>query len=117
MPFGFCLNAVRAFIVVTENTFNVIANGMLTNEDGIYTLFANLFDFGDLLTVDEEKMSDDIEKYGLWSYDDAEYAGKDTFDALNLQYMPIFFGKGLITPELFDYVIAYSAEIDPDFFN
>ena len=110
----FLEEAVDTYIIVTENYYNCNANGMLSNEDGIYDYLINAFEYGDDLKVDEAKKAADIEKYGLWDISNLKYASKEFYDALNLQYMSILFGKGIVTPEEFDSLVEYTFEIDPE---
>lgn len=110
----FLEEAVDTYIIVTENYYNCNANGMLSNEDGIYDYLINAFEYGDNLKVDEAKKTADIEKYGLWDISNLKYASKEFYDALNLQYMSILFGKGIVTPEEFDSLVEYTYEIDPE---
>lgn len=105
---------VDTYIVVTEKQINCVANGMLTSEDGIYDILINIFDYGENLKIDEVKKEADIEKYGLWDFENAQYISEDFYNALNLQYLSIVFGKGIITPEQFTSLCACTAEIDPD---
>lgn len=110
----FLEEAVDTYIIVTENYYNCNANGMLSNEDGIYDYLINAFEYGDDLKVDEAKKTADIEKYGLWDISNLKYGSKEFYDALNLQYMSILFGKGIVTPEEFDSLVEYTFEIDPE---
>ena len=66
------------------------------------------FEYGDDLKVDEAKKTADIEKYGLWDISNLKYGSKEFYDALNLQYMSILFGKGIVTPEEFDSLVEYT---------
>ena len=91
--------AVDTYIIVSEKKFNTLANGMLSNVDGLYTVLCNIFDLDSNLKVDAEKKAADIEKYGLWDYDEEHfhYVTEDTYNALNLQYLGVAIGKGLLT--------------------
>ena len=62
------------------------------------------------MRFDEEKMQSDIEKYGLYTYEDfAEHLTYEQFVAFNIQYMKISVGKGAYTYEgildLIDYYL------------
>ena len=58
------------------------------------------FEMGDNLMYDQEKMQADIEKYGLYTYEDfAEYVTYEQFVAFNGAYLKVAVGKGLITWE------------------
>ena len=110
----FLTEAVDTYIIVSEKHMNVVAGGMLSNEDGIYTLMSNIFAFGENLTIDAAAKAEDIAQFGLWDFENVQYVSQYVYDALNLQYMSVAFGKGLITPERFAEIGAYSAEIDPE---
>ena len=59
------------------------------------------FELGDDMKFDEEKMAADIEKYGLFTYEDfAAYMPKEMFDAVyTIPYIKVSVGKGLVTLE------------------
>ncbi|MBQ8414029.1 MAG: hypothetical protein IJX58_02125, partial [Clostridia bacterium] len=81
--------------------YNILVEGMFSAdfmyED--YDLF-NYFEIGDDLKFDEAKMLSDIEKYGLYTYEDfAEYLTYEQFVGFNVQYFKIAVGKGLYTYE------------------
>lgn len=112
----FVKEAVDTYIIVTEKHFNCVANGMLSSEDGIYEMIINAFEYGEGLKVDQAKKAADIEKYGLWSADNFKYFSIKAYDALNLQYMNVLFGKGVVSPETVSWLGAYSVEIDPELY-
>lgn len=112
----FVKEAVDTYIIVTEKHFNCVANGMLSSEDGFYEMIINAFEYGEGLKVDQAKKAADIEKYGLWSANNLEYLPIEAYDALNLQYMNVLFGKGVVSPETASWLGAYSVEIDPELF-
>ena len=105
---------VDTYVITSEKHLNCVANGMLTNEDGFYTTVTNIFEYGDGLKINATKKADDIEKYGLWDFENMKYISQETYDALNLKYMSVAFGKGLITPEAFAYLEAYWCGVDPE---
>ena len=56
------------------------------------------FDVGEDMTFDKDKMQADIEKYGLYEYE--EFKDKLTlveFEALNMPYIKVAVGKGILT--------------------
>lgn len=87
-----------SFFIASENNINIIANGMLSGEDAEFEVFLNVFDYGDELIIDKEKKEADITKYGLWDFEESKYIAKWVYDALNLEYLAVAFGKGMITP-------------------
>ena len=58
-----------------------------------------VFEIGKNMKYDEVKMQADIEKYGLFTYDDFVETGitYDQFVAFNGAYMKILIGRGIIT--------------------
>lgn len=90
---------VEAYSVVTASDLNHFANGMLAitcSIDGLY----NIFEYGEGMKYDEEAMAADIERYGLYTYEDwSGYLTYEQFLAYNVQYLKVSVGKGLITEE------------------
>ena len=83
---------------MAENKLNHIANGLLACSDVLVGI-SNMFDYNNLL-CSEEKVASDIEKFGLYSYDEwAEYVSKEDFDTFNGAYFKIAVEKGLLTME------------------
>lgn len=105
---------VDAYSIETEKTLNAVANGMLSNGDSLYRVLINIFEYGDGLKIDAEKKAADIEQYGLWNFAEAQYATEETYEAFNLQYITVAFGKGMITPEQFAGAGAYQTENNTD---
>lgn len=89
----------EAYSVVTAKDLNHFANGMLVFSDGIDG-FYNIFEYGEGMKYDEEAMAADIERYGLYTYEDwSDYLTYEQFLAYNVQYLKVSVGKGLITEE------------------
>ena len=60
----------------------------------------NFFEYDENMKYVEESMQRDIEKYGLYTYDDfAEYVSEEVFNAFPFKYFKVAVGKGLITYE------------------
>ncbi len=85
---------------------NVFANGMLslTPVDGIDSdAFFSFLAMGDNMQYDLEKLQEDIETYGVFTYEDlSDYMTRDEFDAFvasNGHYLKIAVAKGCITIE------------------
>jgi len=96
------------YTILTAKYNNAIVEGMLsltpdpTNkcED-----FFRLYEVDENMKYDEVKMQANIEKYGLFTYEDlAAYVTYEEFVAFNGEFYKILVGKGLITVE--DIVIA-----------
>lgn len=89
----------EAYSVVTAKDLNHFANGMLVFADGIDGLY-NIFEYGEGMKYDEEAMAADIERYGLYTYEDwSDYITYEQFLAYNVQYLKVSVGKGLTTEE------------------
>ncbi|GEM_PF-1278164 len=87
------------FSPVTEKHFNIFTENILsvsTELDGLL----NIFEYGENMQYDEEKMKADIEKYGLFTYEDwKDYVSKDIYDLIPFKYYKVAIGKGYITME------------------
>ena len=78
---------------------NHIANGALCISDDIEGLY-NYFELDESFKYDEEKKSQDIEKYGLLSYDEVSYfMSREIYEVFNVKYLSVSIGKGMITIE------------------
>ena len=84
---------------VTAVNYNHFVNGMLglaAGIDGIY----NIFEVDENMAYVQDLKDADIEKYGLYTYDDwSEYLTYEEFVAYNVKYMKVAVGKGMITEE------------------
>ncbi len=91
-----------AWSPVTYGHLCYYVNGMLSMPGGITGLF-NIFEIDpETMKYDEAKMQADIEKYGLFTYE--EFAAlvpvpETAFDALGGKYLKVAIGKGMITIE------------------
>ena len=90
-----------AYGVISAFHYNIIVEGMITTDFMVedYGLF-NYFVIGEGMIFDEDQMKADIEKYGLYTYEDfAEYLTYEQFVGFNVQYFKIAVGKGNYTYE------------------
>ncbi len=79
---------------------NAIAGGMLTLTTEDAKGFLTYFDVGDNLMYDATLMQSDIDKYGLYTYEEwKDYVSYEEFVALNGKYFKILIGKGIISKE------------------
>ncbi len=91
-----------AYSPVTYSHLCYYVNGMLSMPGGIFGLF-NIFEVDEkTMRIDEQKMQEDIEVYGLYTYE--EFASivpvsPEVFEAFNGQYLKVAIGKGMITIE------------------
>ncbi|MBO5334414.1 MAG: hypothetical protein J6A87_00390, partial [Clostridia bacterium] len=89
-----------SYSLLTACNDNAYAEGVLTitpkDSLGLPLFFAVEED----MTYDDEAMQADIEKYGLYTYEEwSEYLTYEQFVAFNGKYYKIFVGKGLLTEE------------------
>ena len=65
------------------------------------------FEIGEGMKYDEEKKQADIEKYGLYTYEDfAEYVTYEQFIAFNGPYLKVLVGRNIVTYEQIIALIA-----------
>ena len=56
--------------------------------------------------INQEKMQADIEKYGLFTYEEFEtYMSKEAFEMFNVAYVKVSLGKGLMTIQDVQYLL------------
>ena len=91
----------ESYSILTAEHYNCMLENMFTvTEAEVHAVFLTPYDIGDDLKYDEAKMQADIEKYGLYTYDEfAHLLTKEEFNALNLKHFKVAVGKGLITYE------------------
>ena len=79
---------------------NFMVEGMFSLTIPHYEGWFDYFEIGEGMKYDEEKMNADIEKYGLYTYDDfAEYVTYEQFIAFNGPYLKVLVGRGVVTYE------------------
>ena len=101
---------VRIFCPVTYFHMNSFANGFLNtpNIPGDITGLVNYFEYDEDLKYNEEAMQRDIEKYGLYTYDDfKDYISEAAYNSSPSVYLKVAVGKGMITFEEILGVIEY----------
>ncbi len=92
------------YSLVTVYHLNYFVDGLFSIPGGITGLF-NIFEYGDDLVYDEEKMQADIEEYGLFTYEDfEEFLPYEFYVAFPASYLKVSIGKGLMT---FDDIYLY----------
>ncbi len=85
--------------IVTDQTLNYVAENTLSVTHVLVDVI-NSFDFDENLLYDKGKMQKDIEKYGLYTYDEwAEYCDISVFEEYNIPVMKVGISKGLYTKE------------------
>ena len=104
---------VRIFCPVTYFHMNSFANGLLNtpNIPGDITGLVNYFEYDSDLKYNEEAMQRDIEKYGLYTYDDfSEYISEEAYNSSPSVYLKVAVGKGMITYEQIIDIILWLLE-------
>lgn len=101
---------VRAYSPSTAIHQNVFASNMLTVlplPDGILG-HVNFFEYDENMKYDEEKMQEDIEKYGVFTYEElSDYITYEMYLYTPFKYTKISIAKGLMTWEELLYVIEF----------
>ena len=108
------IEVATAYSPVTYGHLCYYVNGMLSMPGGIDGLF-NIFEVdGETMMYNPEAMAADIEKYGLYAYE--ELSGlvpvtEEMFEAVNAQYLKVAVGKGMITIEQIGELIERYADL------
>ena len=98
------IETVRIFCPVSAFHMNLFAEGILTmptfpfDIQGLY----NIFELDDSMRYDERKKAEDIEKYGLFSFEEFHELmpiSREAFLVSPAIYLKVSLGKGLITKE------------------
>lgn len=89
--------------IVTNETLNYVAEDTLSVTHVLVDVI-NTFEFDQNMKYDQEKMMEDINKYGLYEYDEwSEYCDIKVFEEYNIPVMKVGISKGLYTKE---YIIS-----------
>jgi len=99
-----------SYSIMSALHYNFIVEGMLS--DTFHKEDSPLFDYfnvGEDMKYDVQQMQADIEKYGLYTYEDfADYLTYEQFLGFNVQYFKISVDKGLFTYEqIIDLINTY----------
>ncbi len=94
------------YSMTTQYHLNYFVNGMFSMPGGISGLF-NFFEYDEDLKYDPDLMERDIERYGLFTYDDfADYMPEAVFEQIfPIKYLKVSIGKGLTTFEDLEAII------------
>lgn len=91
---------IGCYTILTAQYNNCIANGLLTVTPPPIDGFYDYFEIGEGMKYDNALMAEDIEKYGLYTYEDFDdYISYEEFVAFNGAYLKVPVGKGYFTPE------------------
>ena len=100
----------ESWSILTVGHYNCILEGLLTltpAEVEGSPKYLMPFELGENMKYDEAKLQADIEKYGLYTYEDfKEYMTYEQFAALNLSIFKVSVAKGYITWEEILYLIS-----------
>lgn len=101
---------IRVFGPTTEYHLNLVTDSLLTMPSFPYGIegFINYFEYGEGMKYDEEKMQADIEKYGLFTYEEfAEFMSEEDFNKTPAKYLKVALGKGILTWEEIEWIIEF----------
>lgn len=102
---------VRVYSPVTKYHLNYFAENVLSMPGGIEGLF-NIFEYNSDLKYNEEKKQQDIEQYGLLTYDDfKDYVSYEIYESFPALYFNVSIAKGLLTWEQIMYYIERYAPL------
>lgn len=105
----------RVYEVVTYEHLTCFTNGLLSISS-LLNPFCNIFEVDpNTLSYDKELMAKDIEKYGLFTYDDfKELIPEYAFKLYHVDYLKVALGKGLTTWDEINFLVDfYHKEISP----
>lgn len=89
-----------SYSIQTAMHNNFMVEGLFSITMPHYAGWFDYFEIGEDMKYDEEKMQADIEKYGLYTYEDfAEYVTYEQFIAFNGPYLKVLVGRGVVTYE------------------
>lgn len=80
-------------------TLNAITNGLVSYDTKLFGTY-NYFEYDNDMKYDAIRMQEDIETYGLFTYDDwKEYISLEIFDAFHFDFFKVSIAKGLMSEE------------------
>ncbi|MBE7100238.1 MAG: hypothetical protein E7364_01355 [Clostridiales bacterium] len=101
----------RIFTPVSAWHMNVIADNILT----LSGRTVNFFEYDETMKYDEEKMQADIEKYGLYTYEDfKDYVSEEVFNAFPFKYFKVAIEKGDYTWDELMFLLSEYNESDSE---
>lgn len=90
----------ECYSISSSYNLNHIVNGALCISDDIQGLY-NYFELDENFKYDEVLKEQDIQKYGLLSYDEvADFMTREIYELFNVKYLSVSIGKGLITRDI-----------------
>jgi len=106
----------KAYEVVTYKNITCFTDNILSASAYLDKVLNTFEVQPETMAYDLEKVQEDIEKYGLYTYDDFdELIEKEAFELYNAKYLKVAVGKGYITWEdILDLIgIYYDVEVEP----
>ena len=100
----------KIYSPITENHLNIVAEDLLTVTSmmGYGDAVMNIFDYEPDMSYDKIQMAADIDKYGVYSYEDfADMLPQEVYAKVPLKVMKVAVGKGLISYEEVKQIIEY----------
>ena len=97
------------YSIQTAQHINFMVENMFSITEPPFTGWFDYFEIGEGMKYDEEKMQVDIEKYGLYTYEEfAEFVTYEQFVAFNGPYLKVLVGRGVVTLEqIFELIGTY----------
>jgi len=109
------IEPVEYYSFVTEENFNCFANDCLTFLP-VYGCYLP-FDVDDNFVVNAQKMEQDIQNYGLYTYEDFPFeVSREMFDKLQMKYFKILVSKGICSLEYLGTELEYYPSTFPDWY-
>ena len=100
----------NSYTVLSSENINCEANGIL-NITSVLVGIYNIFDYDNNHNFDITLMKQDIEKYGLYTYDDfKDRIDEKKFYDLGFKYFKVAIGKGLLTDNILQFYIDWFYE-------
>lgn len=98
---------------LTYYHMNCFTEGLLSMPGEIQDLI-NIFEYDYNLKYDEEYYNEQVEKYGLFTYEEvSQYFTVEIFNALPLSYCKVAIGKGMTTwEEIYKLISKYDKDIE-----
>ena len=97
---------VEAWSILTMDHYNCIVEGMFSITPPATEQLA-FFEIGDAMKYDDAAKQADIDKYGLFTYEEfAQYMTYEQFEVFNVAEFKVAIGKGMITYEELLWLIA-----------
>ena len=106
---------LKVYSPISENNLNCVAEGLLTATTSLFDLneIINIFEYDEDAKYDEEKMAEDVAKYGIFSYEDLkDYISYETYMLSPIKYFKIGIEKGLFTYQNMYDLIEYLLSVD-----